>query len=269
MSDSNSFTYSSGDSLSQELSGGILWLTLMRPDRKNALNWEMLSGIIGAIEKASNDDSVRTIVITGGVGESFCSGVDLSNMATGDDFLGAHNSRGGLVRLFRAMWECPRPIVAEVDGYALAGGFGLASACDIVIASDEAHFGLPEVGVGVWPFIISVPLLRVANPRLVLEMMMTGRRIDANEALAKGFVNFVYPRPFLRDEVRRLTDNLASRSLATLALGKSSFYNLLAGGSQLELSYLHSMLGLINQTEDAREGIDAFLNRRPPAWKDR
>ncbi len=269
MTESNSIGNSSGNSLSQEMAGGVLWLTLNRPDRKNALNWEMLSGLINAIEGASADDSIRTIVITGGVGESFCSGVDLSKMGGGDDFLEAHNSRGGLVRLFRAMWECPRPIVAEVDGYALAGGFGLASACDIIISSDQAHFGLPEVGVGVWPFIISVPLLRVASPRFVLEMMMTGRRIVAAEALAKGFVNFVYPRSSLREEVRKLTENLASRSLATLALGKGSFYNLLSGGSQLELGYLHSMLGLINQTEDAHEGIEAFLNRRPPAWKDR
>ncbi|NNN14969.1 MAG: crotonase [Acidimicrobiaceae bacterium] len=256
------------DQLVSEKIGSTLWLKMNRPERKNALSWQMLEGISAGLDLAAADNSIRSVVLTGGVGNSFCSGVDLARMGDSDGFLDSHRNRGFLVKLFRKMWELPKPIIAEVDGYALAGGFGLACACDIVVASETAQFGVPEVSVGVWPFIITVPLLRVASPRLVLELMMTGRRMGASEAVQAGFINQAVPADVLRDKVESIASQISSKSLATLELGKSSFYNILSGGSQLELSYLHAMLGLINQTDDSKEGITAFAERRNPNWSD-
>jgi enoyl-CoA hydratase/carnithine racemase len=180
-----------------------------------------------------------------------------------------HDSRGELARLFRDMWELGKPIVARVRGYALAGGFGLALACDMVVAADDAQFGTPEIDVGLWPFMITVPLVRSMPPKVALELMMTGRRVDAAEALRIGFVNRVVPVAELDEAVATLAATLASKSPSIMKLGRDSFYAVLDQSAEDALRLLHPLLTVTSATEDAAEGIAAFAEKRAPVWKGR
>jgi enoyl-CoA hydratase/carnithine racemase len=149
----------------------------------------------------------------------------------------------------------------------MAGGFGLALACDMVVCSDRARFGAPEINVGLWPFMITVPMVRSMPPKKALELMLTGRRVDAIEAERIGFVNRVVPHDQLDDAVDELAQALAGKSPTALKLGRDSFYRVWDMSSGEALSHLHAMLTLINQTEDAKEGMAAFLEKRPPKWQ--
>ena len=155
---------------------------------------------------------MRVVVLTGAGDKAFCAGADLSGMAEGAGFAALHDARGELARLFREMWDLGKPIVARVRGYALAGGFGLALACDLVIAADDAQFGTPEINVGLWPHMITVPLTRSMPPKKALELMMTGRRVSAEEADRIGFVTRVVPVDELDEAVDELTATLAAKS---------------------------------------------------------
>src|SRR5204863_2723497 len=148
----------------------------------------------------------------------------LTGMASDSSFAEVHAARGELARLFRDMWELGKPTIARVRGYALAGGFGLALANDFVIAADDAQFGTPEINVGLWPYMITVPLVRSMPPKKVLELMLTGRRVDAAEAERIGFVNRVVPVDQLDAAVDELAASLASKSPAIVKLGRDSFY---------------------------------------------
>ena len=135
------------------------------------------------------DPAARVLVLTGAGDRAFCAGADLTAMAAGAGHLATHDSRGDLAGLFGELWDLGKPTIARVRGFALAGGMGLALACDLVVAADDAVFGTPEIDVGLWPYMITVPLLRSMPPKKALELMMTGRRVDAAEALRIGFVN--------------------------------------------------------------------------------
>src|SRR5687767_13512703 len=152
-----------------------------------------MSGLRERLAELKDDDDVRVVVLTGAGDRAFCSGADLGGMREGASHLDVHEGRGNMAELFREMWTLGKPIIARVRGYALAGGFGLALACDFVIAADDAQFGTPEVNVGLWPYMITVPLVRAMSPRKVLELMMTGRRVKADEAERLGFANWVVP----------------------------------------------------------------------------
>jgi len=167
------------------------------------------------------------------------------------------------------MWELGKPIVARVRGYALAGGFGLCLACDFVVASDDAQFGTPEIDVGLWPYMITVPLVRSMPPKVALELMMTGRRVAADEALRIGFVNRVVPVDELDRAVAELTVTLASKSPAIMKLGRDSFYAVWDQSAENALKLLHTMLTITSATDDAAEGIAAFAEKRAPEWQGR
>src|SRR5207253_5083937 len=134
-----------------------------------------------------------------------------------------HDARGELARLFREMWELGKPIVARVRGYALAGGFGLCLACDLVVAADDARFGTPEVDVGLWPYMITVPLVRSMPPKKALELMLTGRRVNAEEADRLGFVTSVVPVEGLDGALDELAAALAAKPPSVVKLGRDSF----------------------------------------------
>src|SRR4029078_3646760 len=160
-----------------------------------------------------------------GAGEkAFCAAADRTGMREGAGWAELHDGRGELARLFRSMWELGKPILARVRVYALAGGFGLCLACDLVVAADDAQFGTPEINVGLWPYMITVPLTRSMPPKVALELMMTGRRVDAVEAQRIGFVNRVVPVDQLDTSVDELTATLAAKSPAIMKLGRDSFY---------------------------------------------
>jgi enoyl-CoA hydratase/carnithine racemase len=255
------------DELLYEQSEGVARLTINRPERRNAISWGVVSGLRAALARARDEPEVRVVVLTGAGDKAFCAGADLSGMADGDDgFLALHEGRGEMARLFEDLWHLGKPTIARVRGYALAGGFGLALACDFVVAADDARFGTPEVDVGLWPYMITVPLVRSMAPKKALELMLTGRRVGAAEADRLGFVTSVVPVDELDDAVGELAAGLAAKPPAVVKLGRDSFYATWDLAAAEALRYLHPMLTITTMTDDAREGIAAFAEKRPPRW---
>jgi enoyl-CoA hydratase/carnithine racemase len=255
--------------LRYELTDGIARLTIDRPERLNALSWTVVNELRRRLAEIADDPDVRVVVLTGAGDRAFCSGADLTGIADGASHLDLHDSRGELAALFTDLWELGKPTIARVRGYALAGGMGLALACDLVVAADDAVFGTPEINVGLWPFIITVPLVRSMPPKKALELMMTGRRVGAAEAERIGFVSQVVPIIELDDAVDELAATLASKSPAVLRLGIRSFYDVWDRTAADALPLLHAMLTVTTGTEDAAEGIAAFAEKRSPVWKGR
>lgn len=246
-------------------------LTINRPDRRNALSWAVMAELRSALARARADADVRVVVLTGAGDRAFCAGADLGGMAPGGatGWAELHDARGELARLFRDLWELGKPTVARVRGYALAGGFGLALACDLVVAADDARFGTPEIDVGLWPFMITVPLCRSMPPKKALELMMTGRRVGAEEAERIGFVTRVVPAADLDAAVDELAAALAAKSPAVMKLGRDSFHAVWDLAAEDALRLLHPMLTVTAATEDAAEGIAAFAEKREPVWRGR
>lgn len=265
------------DEVLRSVAGGVATVTINRPERRNALSWAVIAELSEVLGSLRDDPDVRVVVLTGAGEKAFCAGADLGGMAaspsaeteTGAGFLELHEGRGGLADLFLDLWSLGKPTIARVRGFALAGGMGLALACDFVIASDDAQFGTPEIDVGLWPFMITVPLVRSMPPKKVLELMLTGRRVGAEEAERIGFVNRVVPVEALDAAVGELASTLAAKSPAIVKLGRDSFYEVWDRAAADALAYLHPMLTVTTLTEDSREGIAAFAGKRRPEWKGR
>ncbi len=251
-----------------EVDGHVARVTIDRPQRRNALSFDVMEGLRESAARARADEQTRVLVITGEGDKAFCAGADLGGIAeTGH--AGAHDGRGILADLFRDLWSLGKPTIARVRGYALAGGFGLALACDFVIAADDAVFGTPEIDVGLWPYMITVPLLRSMPPKKVLELMTTGRRVDAVEGERIGFVNLVVPVDELDAAVDDLAATLSSKSPLVMRWGRDAFYRVLDMAPNDALAYLQSMLTVTSYSEDTAEGIAAFTEKRTPEWKGR
>lgn len=242
-------------------------VTINRPEQRNALNNTVIAELRQAVAHAVAAEEVRSIVITGAGGEAFCAGGDLKEMGAPVDAIAEHRGRGQLAALFTDLWSSGKPTIARVDGYCLAGGFGLALACDIVVASDVSSFGAPEVHVGLWPYMITVPLVRSMPPKTALSLMMTGRRVNAAEGQALGFLSEVVPAEDLDAAVAAYTTSFARVSPQALALGRSAFYSVVDHDTTGRLAELHAGLGLALTTPDAAEGLAAFREKRDPAWR--
>ncbi|MEO7556258.1 MAG: enoyl-CoA hydratase-related protein [Acidimicrobiales bacterium] len=257
------------DALLYALSDGVATITINRPERRNALSATVVTELRHALATAKADTAVRVVVLTGAGDKAFCAGADLTGMAGGAGWLEQHDGRGELARVFRDLWDLGKPTIARVRGYALAGGFGLCLACDLVVAADDAQFGTPEIDVGLWPFMITVPLVRSMPPKVALELMLSGRSVDAAEAQRLGFVNRVVPVADLDSAVAELAGTLAAKSPAIVKLGRDSFYAVWDQAADDALRLLHPMLTVAVGTDDAAEGIAAFLDKRAPEWKGR
>lgn len=245
--------------------GSVARLTINRPEMRNALTWDLVAELRSRLAEASDDPAVRVVVLTGAGDRAFCAGADLGAMA-GADVLAMHEARGQLAGLFTDLWSLGKPTIAAVRGYALAGGMGLALSCDLVVAADDAVFGTPEIDVGLWPFMITVPLVRSMPPKRALELMMTGRRVSAVEAAAIGFVTSVVPVADLSGSVDSLASTLASKPPGAMRLGRDSFYAVWDANAADALHQLHAMLGIAATTDEAAEGLAAFTAKRPPGW---
>ena len=251
-----------------EVHGPVARVTIDREARRNALSWDVVRGLRAAVAAARDDAAVRVVVLTGAGDRAFCAGADLTGMASGGGPVALHEARGELARLFEDLWALGKPTVARVRGYALAGGFGLALACDLVVAADDAVFGTPEVDVGLWPFMITVPLTRAMPPKMALELMLTGRRVAADEALRLGFVNRVVAAAGLDAAVDELAATLASKPPDAVRLGLASFHEVWGRPADEALRVLHPLLSVLAAGEEAAEGLAAFAEKRPPAWRD-
>ena len=244
-------------------------ITIDRPDRRNAINPEVVRGIAEALDRAERDDDVKVVVLTGSGDKAFCAGGDLGGMSEADGKVGEHFVRAEVGDLFTKMRGSKLPIVARVNGHALAGGFGLMLACDLVVAAADAHIGTPEVNIGLWPFMISAIIQRDVPRKVALDMMLTGRRMPVSEGERWGFVNKVVPRGELDAAVTDLTSELASKSPLIVGLGKRSFYRAEDMDTAGALNYLAGMLTVCLSSEDTIEGVTAFIEKRAPEWKGR
>lgn len=251
-----------------EVSSRRATIVIDDPERRNPMSTETMAGLADVTRRALADDEVAVLVYTGAGEAAFSAGGDLSSGFV-DDPVGLHRSRGALADLFRLMTRGGKPTIARVNGHALAGGFGLAVACDVVICVDEAKLGTPEVNVGLWPMMISAVLLRAMPRKAVLELMMTGRLITAEEAQRLGAVSRVVPRQDLDEAVDVVVDAFASKSPAVMELGRDSFYGIADMPFDAALDRLQGGLTAVSLTEDSREGVAAFQEKRPPAWTNR
>ncbi len=248
--------------------GGIAILEMNRPDRRNALSGELVEGLHAALGEAEADDAVRVIVLTGR-GKAFCAGGDLAGGLTGDGVLDGERLRSRYGAVLAMLPRLSKPVIAALNGHALGGGLGLAMACDLVVVDAAARLGTPEVKVGLFPLVITAVLQRNVPRKALLEMMMLGSRVDAARALELGMVNRVAPEGESLAVALELAGQLAARSRAVLGLGKRSFHRVADLFYGDALAYLNGRLTVNLMLEDAGEGIGAFLQRRPPEWKDR
>jgi enoyl-CoA hydratase len=257
---------SSAEVVSYEVDDFVARITINRPDRRNAINPEVVTGISAALERAEDAEQVKVVVLTGSGDKAFCAGGDLGGM-TEEGRVTQHFVRAELGDLFTKMRASRLPIVARVNGHALAGGFGLMLACDLVIAAEDAEMGTPEINIGLWPFMITAVIQKDLPRKVALELMLTGRRMGAEEASRWGFVNRVVPRLQLDDAVRETVDTIGAKSPLILALGKRSFYRAEDMAHEDALEYLSGMLTVCLESEDTIEGVSAFFQKRPPEWK--
>lgn len=252
-----------------EVRGPAAWITIDRPERRNAINRQVQLDLIAGLARAKADAEVRCVVLTGAGDRAFCAGGDLGGFSEGASPAQLHHERGTFTDLFREMRRLGKPTVAAVNGHALAGGMGLALACDIVIAVRTAGFGLPEVNVGLWPMMITPVIVRSIGPRKALELMLTGERISAEEALRIGAVNRVVEPDDLPREVDAVVESLAAKSPVIVRLGRDAFYASQDMSFDEALHFLQAQFSVLLQCEDVAEGVRAFLERRPPRWSGR
>lgn len=251
------------------LDKSVATVTLNRPDQRNPLSASMMRDLRSALAWCKADAEVAVVVLTGAGDRAFCAGADLAGFAGELSALELHHGRHALVDLFVEMAALGKPILGRINGHALAGGFGLACACDLLVAVDTATFGTPEINVGVWPMMIQA-ILRSNLPRkVVLEMVMLGDRWTATQLQEHGLVNRVVPADRLDEETQSLAARLAEKSTAIMRLGRDSFYRQQDMEFAAALEYLQSQVALVMLTEDSAEGRKAFFEKRPPQYRGR
>jgi enoyl-CoA hydratase/carnithine racemase len=246
--------------------GHVATVTLNNPDQRNPLSATMLRDLATAFRWCKDEPEVRVIVLTG-AGRVFCAGADLSSFDGDMTGLEKFRSRDLFVDLFLLMAELGKPIVGRINGHALAGGFGLACSCDLLVAVDTATFGTPEINVGIWPMMIQAILSRSIPRKVLSEMEMLGNRWTATQLQSLGIVNRVVSHEHLDSSVDEIARALAMKSPVAMRLGRDSLYRQQDMDFRAALHYLHGQFLLVSQTEDSREGIKAFFEKREPDFK--
>lgn len=255
------------DTLRYEVAEAVATIALDQPDTRNALSDALLGELTAALVAARDDDRVRVVVLASTHATVFSSGGDLAGFGAGMPLAERHAANGRFPRLFTLIGQLGKPVICAAGGHVLAGALGLALACDLVIASERATFGTPEIDVGLFPFMITVLLGRNIGRKKMTELLLLGQRIDAAEALALGLVNRVVAPAEFDAAVADWAAQLAAKSPLLLKLGKDALFAQQDMSFADALEYLRAQLSLAQSTEDAQEGIVAFLERREPQWK--
>jgi enoyl-CoA hydratase/carnithine racemase len=258
-----------GEHVLYEVTDGVARLTLNDPDTRNALSAEMLAGLIGAFERARDEDSVRCIVLASSHERTFSSGANLGGFAADTPLVHRHFGSERFVSLFKLIGALGKPTVCAVRGHVLAGALGIALACDLIVASEEASFGTPEINVGTFPFMIMALIYRNVPRKKANELLLLGERWSAQEAQAAGIVNRVVPAGELDAAVADWSGKLAAKSPVIMRLGKEAMRRQLDMPLDDALDYLRAQLSLAMSTEDIVEGVSAFFEKREPQWKGR
>ena len=249
-----------------DLAEGVARVTLNRPEVRNAFNEALLGELDAALRRLEDDPAARVIVLRGAGDRAFCAGADLKRVGDRGTTLQARESFGGLARILEYMARMRTPVIAQVHGYALAGGCGLAAGCDVVVAGDDAVFGLPEIKVGLLPLIVMAPILRAVGRKRGLLMILSGEPVSAREAYEMGLVSRLVPRAELEATVGALARTLAGYSPTALGLAKEAAATVPDMEYGAALRYLRELITLVALSDDAREGIAAFFEKRPPRW---
>lgn len=237
-------------------------ITLNRPDKRNALNDQLVSEFKDALEGAAADETVRVVLVTG-AGKDFCSGADLASLqrisqAGVEESMGSARVMG---ELFVAMRRYPRPIIAAVRGRALAGGCGLATACDIIVAAESAQFGYPEVNIGFIPAMVMAILRRSVSEKRAFELITRGEIISARSALEAGMINRVFVDDQFESSVEAYVAQMASKSASAVSLAKNLLYHMDGMTFETAIEAGIQLNAITRMTEDCKRGVERFLKR--------
>lgn len=243
--------------------------TIDRPDQRNALNENVMTGLLHTLNAA--DSSPTRAVVIRGAGNTFCSGGDLTEMAELIDASPQEYREhlSSISRLMQRMRSTSALVVTAVEGYCLAGGMGIATAADIVVAEENATFGTPEKDIGLFPMQVMAPIMRSVHEKKGLKMLFTGERLGAEEAERIGLVSSVYEKDSFDDHLDDLVDTLVNSSPTMISMGKEAYYNQAEMGFTESLSYLKEMFSLLVMSDDTHEGINSMLMDQDPDWKKR
>jgi enoyl-CoA hydratase len=248
---------------------GVATITLNDPETRNALSPALLEGLIAAFESARDDERVRCVALASSHEKTFSSGANLGGFAGDAALVHKHFGSQRFVELFELIVSLPKPTIVVADGHVLAGALGIALACDLVVASEDASFGTPEINVGAFPFMIMALIYRNVPRKKANELLLLGERWSAQEALAAGIVNKVVAKDDLDAAVAAWAGKLAGTSPLIMRLGKEAMRRQLDMPLEDALDYLRSQLTLALSTEDIVEGVTAFFEKREPQWKGR
>ena len=254
--------------LLREDAGVVVRLTLNRPDQFNALSQELLTELETAVADIAEDEAARVVVIAG-AGKAFSAGHDLKEMRAHPDLAFQQSLFAQCSRMMMTLTQLPQPVIARVHGMATAAGCQLVAMCDLAVASDNARFAVSGINVGLFCSTPSVGLARNIGRKQAMEMLLTGDFIDARTALERGLVNRVVPEDQLDDEVKRLTDAIVAKSPIAVRSGKRLFYRQLELGLAAAYEAASEVIACDMMSEDAQEGIDAFIEKRRPQWRGR
>lgn len=248
--------------------GAVLRATIDRPDKGNSMNQNVMEGLNAVLDAADSEDDVRLVVLRGADGK-FCSGGDLSEMSRLID-ASAQEYREHMSSISEVMSKMRRTdalVVVAVEGYCLAGGMGLATSADLVVAADDATFGTPEKESGLFPMQVMAPIMRTVHEKKGLWMLFTGEKIGAQEAERIGLLTQVYDADSFDDELDALVNTLVNSSPTAISMGKEAYYSHLDKNFDDQLAYLKEMFALLTMSDDTREGMEAGMMDRDPDWK--